>query len=142
MQSCSECQAQVVQLPHTNMNSKVLLLVTLVAVAAADRRPYSYSAPEFSSEEFGRPTFEWAVSKHSQYFAQEARDGDDTQGSYFVQLPDGRLQTVRFNVQGDSGFVPEISYEGEARYPDSFESFESFESRESRGYAPPRPVYG
>ncbi|XP_069972885.1 pro-resilin-like [Penaeus vannamei] len=129
------------------MNSKVLLLVTLVGVAAADRRPYSYSAPEFSSEEFGPANynFDWAV-QHSDsgnnFGHQEARDGHDTQGSYYVQLPDGRLQTVRFTVQGDSGFLPEVSYEGEARYPDSFESFESFESRESRGYAPPRPVYG
>ena len=79
---------------------------------------------------------------------QESRDGDYTSGSYYVHLPDGRLQKVSYYVDGDSGFVAEVEYEGEARYPDSFESyesesFESFESDESRGYyAPPRRTYG
>ncbi|XP_037801910.1 cuticle protein 21-like [Penaeus monodon] len=108
----------------------------VVAAAASDRRPYSYSDPQFS-EEFGPAhyNFAWAV-QHSDPGHQEACDGDSIQGSYYLQLPDGCLQTVRFSVQGDSGFVPDISYEGEARYPDSFESFESSVSRESRGYAP------
>ncbi|XP_045107133.1 uncharacterized protein LOC123502046 [Portunus trituberculatus] len=48
---------------------------------------------------------------------QEARDGDNTQGYYFVQLPDGRLQKVTYSVQGDSGFLAEVTYEGEAQYP-------------------------
>ncbi|XP_069973270.1 pro-resilin-like [Penaeus vannamei] len=126
------------------MNSKVFFILAAVAVAAADRRPYSYSAPQFSSEESGPAhyNFEWKVDHDdsgNNFGHQEARDGHDTQGSYYVQLPDGRLQTVRFAVDGDSGFLPEVSYEGEARYPDSSESFES---REFRGYAPPRPVYG
>ena len=47
----------------------------------------------------------------------EARDGYDTQGSYYVQLPDGRLQQVTYTVNGDSGYVAEVSYEGEAQYP-------------------------
>ena len=95
--------------------------------------------------------FSWAVEDESSenYFGhQEAREDDDTEGSYYVQLPDGRLQKVSYYVDGDSGFVAEVEYEGEARYPDSFESyesesFESFESDESRGYyAPPRRTYG
>ncbi|XP_047479196.1 cuticle protein 18.6-like [Penaeus chinensis] len=67
---------------------------------------------------------------------QESRDGDRTQGSYYVQLPDGRLQTVKYFVDGDSGYVAEVSYEGEARY-------DSAESREYGRpvYSPPRPVY-
>ncbi|XP_045476847.1 uncharacterized protein LOC123682326 [Harmonia axyridis] len=32
-------------------------------------------------------------------------------GSYFVQLPDGRLMTVEYFVDGDSGFVPKITYQ-------------------------------
>ncbi|XP_044760083.1 pro-resilin-like [Coccinella septempunctata] len=32
-------------------------------------------------------------------------------GSYFVQLPDGRLMNVEYFVDGDSGFVPKISYQ-------------------------------
>ncbi|XP_047478982.1 uncharacterized protein LOC125032061 [Penaeus chinensis] len=67
---------------------------------------------------------------------RKARDGEDTQGSYYVHLPDGRLQTVRYVVDGDDGYVADVNYEGEARFPDSYESA-SFESREYR----PRYVY-
>nr|XP_027216976.1 cuticle protein 7-like [Penaeus vannamei] len=86
------------------MNSKVFFILAAVAVAAADRRPYSYSAPQFSSEESGPAhyDFEWKVDHDdsgNDFGHQEARDGHDTQGSYYVQLPDGRLQTVRFAVK-------------------------------------------
>ncbi|XP_071536225.1 pro-resilin-like [Panulirus ornatus] len=49
----------------------------------------------------------------------EDRDGDAVSGSYYVQLPDGRLQKVIYTVSGDSGYVAEIAYEGEAQYPPS-----------------------
>ncbi|XP_063601179.1 uncharacterized protein LOC134777282 [Penaeus indicus] len=94
------------------MNAKVLLVLGVVGCAVADRRPtYSHNEPE-------------------------SRDGDYTQGSYYVQLPDSRLQKVTYYVNGDSGYVAEISYEGEARY-------DSAESREYGRpvYSPPRPVY-
>ncbi|XP_066976859.1 cuticle protein 19.8-like [Macrobrachium rosenbergii] len=48
---------------------------------------------------------------------QETRNGDVTQGSYHVRLPDGRLQRVNYSVQGGSGFVADVSYEGTAQYP-------------------------
>lgn len=51
------------------------------------------------------------------YGHQEARDGAHTQGKYFVKLPDGRLQEVAYTVDGDSGFVAEVRYEGEPQYP-------------------------
>ncbi|XP_037802458.1 pro-resilin-like [Penaeus monodon] len=106
------------------MNTKVLLLICLAAVVAADSRE------SFESYESGEAKydFNWAV-KHddsgNDFGHQEARDGDHTQGSYYVQLPDGRLQTVRYVVDGDDGYVAEVSYDGEARYPDSYESNES-----------------
>ncbi|XP_037801783.1 cuticle protein 8-like [Penaeus monodon] len=122
------------------MNAKLLVLLGLVAVVAADsRETYAYRAPRASSEESFESTeakydFQWAVSDDSssnEFGHQEARDGDDTQGSYYVQLPDGRLQKVTYYVDGDSGYVAEVSYEGEARY-DSVESAESSESVEHR----------
>lgn len=102
------------------------------------------SAPSQDSHSFedsfedAKYEFEWSVkddSSGNDFGQQEARDGDNTQGSYYVQLPDGRLQKVQYYVDGDSGYQAEVTYEGEARYPDS----DSRESRES--YGPPRPTY-
>ena len=45
----------------------------------------------------------------------EARNGDDTKGSYTVVLPDGRRQTVNYYVNGYSGYVADVSYDGYAK---------------------------
>lgn len=45
---------------------------------------------------------------------QEQRDGDLTQGSYHVLLPDGRMQTVQY-VADANGYRPMVSYQGTAR---------------------------
>ena len=78
--------------------------------------------------------FEWAVNdppSGNDYGQQEGRDGYDPQGSYFVQLPDGRLQRVDYTVSGDSGFVAQVTYEGEAQFP-----------KQNGGYGKPQPSYG
>merc|ERR1711874_543283 len=48
---------------------------------------------------------------------EEKRDGYAAQGSYYVSLPDGRLQKVSYTVNGDGGYVADVTYEGEAQYP-------------------------
>ncbi|KAG7166341.1 putative Pro-resilin-like 183, partial [Homarus americanus] len=42
---------------------------------------------------------------------QETRDGDNTQGPH-VQLPDGRLKTVTYFADGDSGYIADVKYDG------------------------------
>ncbi|KAK8392477.1 hypothetical protein O3P69_014679 [Scylla paramamosain] len=109
----------------------LLVLAALVALSAASYVPQdSYGAAPANYN------FNWAVNdaaSSNNYGHQEARDGDDTQGYYFVQLPDGRLQKVTYSVQGNSGYLAEVTYEGEAQYP-------------QRGYGvptrPPTPTYG
>ncbi|XP_063601170.1 pro-resilin-like [Penaeus indicus] len=105
---------------------QVPLLLSLAAVVAADSReiyrpPQSSQDTSESSEESyesseAKYSFNWAVSDDSssnEFGHQEARDGDHIQGSYYVELPDGRLQTVKYFVNGDSGYVAEVNYEGE-----------------------------
>ncbi len=72
-----------------------------------------------------------------QYDANEERKGYSTTGGYSVLLPDGRTQHVRYRVDdATSGWIADVSYEGEARYDDE----------EPSGYHPrpsykPRPTY-
>ncbi|XP_063591443.1 pro-resilin-like [Penaeus indicus] len=104
------------------MAFKVTALLALVAVALA--RPqnipaYGYGVTTPSSGP-AKYDFNYAVNdppSGNDFGHQEARDGPNTQGSYFVLLPDGRLQRVTYTVNGDSGYVAEVTYEGEAQYP-------------------------
>nr|XP_053651074.1 cuticle protein 7-like [Cherax quadricarinatus] len=132
------------------MASKVFLLAALLVVASAEHRPSynppppsynaprpSYSAPAPS----GVPQykFNWLVkdaNSGNDFGQDEARNGYDTQGSYYVQLPDGRLQRVSYTVNGDSGYIAKVEYQGEAQYPAYQPSYKPTPSYQ------PAPVYG
>ncbi|XP_076061316.1 uncharacterized protein LOC143037089 [Oratosquilla oratoria] len=154
------------------------LLTLCLARPDAPAPTYFYGAPEESSEEsvevkaasvesvesvedYGpaKYDFNYAVKDDdsgNDFGHQEARDDDRTDGSYYVQLPDGRLQKVVYYVDGDSGYVAEVTYEGEAHYPepDSVETEEpeTESSEETYVYAapplpppppsPPKSIYG
>lgn len=45
----------------------------------------------------------------------ESRDGYNTEGVYYVHLPDGRLQTVKYYVD-EWGYHPEVTYSGVAHH--------------------------
>ncbi|XP_064122566.1 cuticle protein 7-like [Macrobrachium nipponense] len=132
------------------MNSKILFFLTVVSAVVADKPPSELYGPpevqaassEYSKESIEEPTepanynFEFAVEdgySGADFNHQEEREEDNTQGSYSVQLPDGRRQTVTYYVDGDSGYIAEVSYEGEAQYAEPEE--ESDESSE------PAPIY-
>ncbi|XP_042239540.1 cuticle protein 18.6-like [Homarus americanus] len=93
---------------------QVLFFAALVAATLASpvygrlgpvdppRYDFNYAVKDYNSNDFGH---------------QESRDGYNTQGNYYVQLPDGRLERVNYYVNGDSGFIAQVEYEGEAHYP-------------------------
>ena len=49
-------------------------------------------------------------------------------GTYTVVLPDGRVQTVKYTADDYAGYVADVSYEGQAVYP------------EVKPYKPPHPA--
>merc|ERR1712117_467922 len=50
----------------------------------------------------------------------ESNDGTGVvEGSYQVNLPDGRVQTVNYHANDVDGYVAEGSYAGEAQYPEA-----------------------
>ncbi|XP_071547076.1 pro-resilin-like [Panulirus ornatus] len=104
---------------------KVVVLVLLVATAAAARgNPDGYGNQGSGGQGGQHPSapaqysFQWDVDdppSSNFYGHQEERDGVNTQGSYYVQLPDGRLLRVEYTVDG-SGYHPVLTYEGEANF--------------------------
>ncbi|XP_063586800.1 cuticle protein 7-like [Penaeus indicus] len=62
--------------------------------------------------------YEYAVNDDyagTHFGHSEARDGYNTEGKYFVHLPDGRVQTVTYYAD-ETGYHPTVSYEGTAHY--------------------------
>ncbi|XP_047471412.1 cuticle protein 19.8-like [Penaeus chinensis] len=114
----------------------VVLALAAVAASGPSQPAYSYtpepkyecSVPFVSvyaiksevNKDSTKYDFNYAVKDEysgNNFGHQENRDGYNTQGSYYALLPDGRLQKVIYTVNGDSGYVVEVSYEGEAQYP-------------------------
>ncbi|XP_042858824.1 uncharacterized protein LOC122244928, partial [Penaeus japonicus] len=63
-------------------------------------------------------SYEYAVNDNhlgTNFGHKEVREGYTTKGSYFVHLPDGRLQTVNY-VADEHGYHPEVSFEGVAHH--------------------------
>ena len=97
--------------------------VTILALAAAALAAPSGPAP---APGYDYPdsnpfyTYGYNVNNKDGYEPQlfshdENRDGYQTHGEYSVALPDGRIQRVVYRVDGDSGFIADVTYEGEAR---------------------------
>nr|XP_045603510.1 pro-resilin-like [Procambarus clarkii] len=66
-----------------------------------------------------RYNFQWDVNDQPSgnfYGHGEQRDGDNTQGSYYVQLPDSRQLKVEYFVD-QFGYHPTVTFEGDAQYP-------------------------
>ena len=57
---------------------------------------------------------------YNDFIHTEESDGKVISGSYRVELPDGRTQIVTYRAD-ENGNVADVTYEGEAQYPDEAE---------------------
>ena len=101
--------------------------ITLAMVAAASAAPQYAAAPvvhAVAAPDLAEPspyTYTYAVADdYSKANFQQSESNDGTgvvSGSYSVNLPDGRIQTVTYNANDLTGNVAEVTYSGEAVYP-------------------------
>merc|ERR1712106_260804 len=115
----------------------LFLAVSLTFAAAAPQYPVApvyHAAPAYKEPvEPAVYNYNYAVKDDYSgvnFQATETREGGPTAGSYSVALPDGRTQTVTYNVaDGYTGFVADVQYAGEATYA------------ETPAYKPAPPAY-
>merc|ERR1712243_71522 len=89
---------------------KVLIIISTV-LACSLSKPQGYPQEPSYPDEPPKYQFTYGVQDPdtgNNYGQQESRDGESTQGEYFVNLPDGRLQKVTYTVSGDGGYIAEL----------------------------------
>merc|ERR1712110_1224502 len=101
--------------------------ITLAMVAASSAAPQYAAAPvvhAVAAPDLAEPspyTYTYAVADdYSKANFQQSESNDGTgavTGSYSVNLPDGRIQTVTYNANDLTGNVATVEYAGEAQYP-------------------------
>merc|ERR1739848_540728 len=114
------------------------LVACAAAIPAGPPAPYHAPAPAYGKaphyDETPKPyAFEYGVADDysgANFKAAETADGKAVHGSYQVNLPDGRVQTVTYTADHYNGFVADVAYEGVPHYP------------EAKAYHPaPKPAY-
>merc|ERR1712001_354361 len=101
--------------------------ITLAMVAASSAAPQYAAAPvvhAVAAPDLAEPpphTYTYAVAddySKANFQQSESNDGSGAvTGSYSVNLPDGRIQTVTYNANDLTGNVATVEYAGEPVYP-------------------------
>jgi len=102
-----------------------LLLLLLLLGDCRGQEPFYYQDHNFS----------YSVEDNSsgnQFGHSETSHAGDTEGTYHVLLPDGRLQTVEYTVRRHAGFQATVQYQGIAR--------SVYQPVESQAYSYPSPA--
>ncbi|KAK8731377.1 hypothetical protein OTU49_007575, partial [Cherax quadricarinatus] len=103
----------------------------------------SYPAPQAPVQYKEEPkpyAFDYGVQDSytgANFGHSENSDGKAVKGSYTVALPDGRIQTVNYIADGYNGFQAEVTYEGQAVYPEH----KPAAYKPAPVYPQPAPVY-
>merc|ERR1712072_1201151 len=97
---------------------RVFLFSVLLAIASStpipDSPPEPYNAPSYAYKYTVDDGPYGPVFSHG-----ENRENYNTKGEYQVNLPDGRVATVTYTVDGPSGFIADVKYDGVSVYPDA-----------------------
>merc|ERR1712018_1003924 len=103
------------------MGMKVIIALSALVASAFAAAPYAPAHGPTYHDAAPAYNYAYAVADDysgSNFGATEARDGYATHGEYHVALPDGRIQTVTYQVADDySGYVADVKYSGEPVYP-------------------------
>merc|ERR1712060_173301 len=97
-----------------------------VAVAApvvhAVAHPVAHAVGFNDLAEVSPYTYQYGVNDDYSGAAFQQTESDDgtgvRDGSYSVNLPDGRIQHVNYHANDIDGYVAEVTYDGTASYPD------------------------
>jgi len=112
--------AKLAPLYHAPIKSKPAPLYHAPVARTSHVAP-AYGAPEVYPDEVLPYTYQYAVADDysgSRFTASETDDGTAARtGSYSVNLPDGRIQTVNYHANDIDGYVAEVTYTGEAAFP-------------------------
>merc|ERR1712018_1067268 len=139
-----------VQDKHTTMAQKVIftaaaLLAVAIAAPAGPPAPY-HPAPAAYHEPILPPVYNYEYGVNDPHYGpvfsqKESRDNYDTAGEYRVNLPDGRVQIVTYSA-GPDGYVADVTYEGEASYPEYKPAPYKKAPHPAPAYKPaPKPAY-
>ncbi|XP_042234986.1 cuticle protein 8-like [Homarus americanus] len=130
------------------MFTKAFILMVVLGVVMATPSDI-YSAPRHPTgyrEEPKPYNFNYGVKDDyagTDFSQNEESDGNTVQGSYTVQLPDGRKQTVTYVADDYGGYRAEVEYYGEAQYPHEYGPPITFRPQAygQPSYQPPVPSY-
>jgi len=149
---------------------KCLVVLALVGAAAAYPRPDGPPAygppppkyapapapkykpapkPGYKPEEYPPQPYQFEYGVSDQYTGtnfqavENQNDAGSVVGSYKVNLPDGRVQTVTYTADDYGGFVADVKYEGTPQYPpEPAEGYGNSYKAAKPKYAPaPPPKY-
>ena len=88
----------------------VLLCLCISSTLAMPDHPHAHGGYANVHPKYA---YGYAVNDHdsgNNFGQSESRDGGATSGSYYVALPDGRTQKVVYTVNGDAGYIAEVTY--------------------------------
>ncbi|XP_059351635.1 uncharacterized protein LOC130689480 isoform X2 [Daphnia carinata] len=125
LETCSNHQFYLEFVSSSN-NMQIQFIAVFVSIIALvggqENSQYdsNVAKPSYEQKAPMPHSFAWAVKDEpskNDYSHQQESDGKVTTGSYRVVLPDGRTQIVAYRAD-ENGYVADVKYEGEARYPE------------------------